>query len=400
MAHSHVAIIGDGPAALILLAVLRQAGAARGSVAIYGDNVYPLANLQKYAASVKQNRMRSEGDGHLHPHNFPDLTWIHAGQNRTLHPFFLNLFNLYNPPLTLLLDHAARVAEEFEFEAHRIPVRVGCLKRPAHSKREFDVLDNNGQYIGRARHVVLALGHPGLNWPVEFEAWRGNPRVVHAYERPTVLPGERVVIVGGGIAAAHMWLAAVDAGAEVIALHRKPLRFQPLNAPRCAFNEVGIQAYHRLTSDQRLAQLQSPLGSSYPKRGHWEQRLEAAKKAGRFRTHQAILTQIKSGRSKNSRLTLWFDDRTAIETDRLIFVTGFRSDPRHHAVIDRLVEDYSVRMIGGFLQPEDDFTLPPISQHNSICAVMGTLSRYALPVADTFVGMKYTARRLAPLLKR
>ena len=215
-----------------------------------------------------------------------------------------------------------------------------------------------------------------------------------------VIPGERVVIVGGGIAAAHMWLAALEAGAEVIAIHRKPLRFQPLNAPRCAFNEVGIQTYHRLTPDQRLAQLRSPLGSSYPKRRHWEGPLGQAKKAGRFRTQQTTLTQIKSGRSRNSRLTLWFDDHTAVEADRLIFATGFRSDPSGHPVIQRLVEENSVRMIGGFLQPEDDFTLPPLSQRNSVCAVMGTLARYALPISDTFVGMKYTARRLVPLLKR
>ncbi len=399
MAHSHVAIIGDGPSSLILLAVLRDAGFTRGSVVIYGDNAHPIANLEKYALAVNQKTMRSEGDGHLHPRNFPDLTWRDAWENRTFKPFIANLFNLYNPPLPLLLKHVAEVAEEFEFEKHRIRTRIGCLKRSAQG-REFDLMDNGGQYVGRARHVVLALGHPGLNWPIEFEAFRGDPRVAHAYERPMVIPGERVVIVGGGIAAAHMWLAALEAGAEVIAVHRKPLRFQPLNAPRCAFNEVGIQTYHRLTPDQRLAQLRSPLGSSYPKRRHWEVPLGQAKKTGRFRTQQTTLTQIKSGRSRNSRLTLWFDDHTAVEADRLIFATGFRSDPCGHPVIQRLVEENSVRMIGGFLQPEDDFTLPPLSQRNSVCAVMGTLARYALPISDTFVGMKYTARRLVPLLKR
>lgn len=400
MPHSHVAIIGDGPASLILLGVLRYAGFSRGAVAIYGDNEHPLANLKKYALSVHQQVMRSEGDGHLHPRNFPDLTWQDAWYNRTLKPFFLNAFNLYNPPLPLLLDHAARVAEEFEFEAHRTRARIGCVKRKAPGAREFDLMDTTGQYLGRARHVVLALGHPTLNWPGEFETWRGDPRVVHAYEQPTVLPGERVVIVGGGIGAAHMWLTALEAGAEVIALHRKPLRFQPLNAPRCSFNEVGIQAYHQLSTDERLLKLRSPLGSSYPKRLHWEKQLDAAKKARRFRSHLANLSRIETEESLENRLRLWFDDRTAVEADRLIFATGFKSDPCEHTVIRQLVDDGAIRMTGGFLHPEDDFTLPPISQPNSLLAVMGTLSRFALPVADTFAGMKFTARRLAPLLKR
>ncbi len=342
--------------------------------------------------------MRSEGDGHLHPRNFPDLTWQDVWHNRTLTPFWLNLFNRYNPPLNLLLEHATEVASEFEFEAHRVPVRVGCLKRPSHSTREFDLLDAEGQYTGRARHVVLALGHPGLNWPVEAEAWRGDARVSHAYERPVCLPGERVVIVGGGIAAAHMWLAALEVGAEVIALHRKPLRFQPLNAPRCMFNEVGIRAYHQLTPDERVAQLRSPLGSSYPKRSHWERQISQAKKARRFRSHLATIKQIEG--EPEGPLTLWLDDRTAIETDRMIFATGFRADPRDHAVIQFLAANEDVRMRNGFLQPDDDFTLPPISQPNSVLAVSGTMARYALPVSDTFVGMKYIARRLVPLLKR
>jgi len=400
MAHSHIAIIGDGPSALILLAVLRYAGMPRGAVAIYGDNPHPLSNLARYAASVNQTTMRSEGDGHLHPRNFPDLTWVDAWQTRTLQPFLANLFNAYNPPVELVLQHAVRVAEEFEFEAHRVPLRVGCVKRVEPGRREFDLLNPAGQSLGRARHVVLALGHPGLHWPEEFEDWRGDPRVIHAYERPTVIPGERVVIVGGGIAAAHLWLAALEAGAEVIALHRKPLRFQPLNAPRCAFNEAGIQAYRRLSPDQRLAQLRSPRGSSYPWRLRWEWQLRRAEQTGRFRKHQARLEQIKSGRRRDSRLTLWFDDRTAVEADRLIFATGFNSDARGHPLIRQLVDEYSVKVVEGLLQLEDDFTLPPLSQRHSVCAVMGTLSRWALPVADTFVGMKYTARRLVPLLQR
>ncbi|GAB4577557.1 MAG: hypothetical protein Fur0022_02880 [Anaerolineales bacterium] len=400
MAHSHIAIVGDGVSSLILLAVLRQAGVARGAVSIYGDNAHPLANLQKYATSVHQETMRSEGDGHLHPRNFPDLTWQEAWQNRTLTPFFLNVFNRYNPSLKLVLNHAAKVAQEFEFEAHRVRTRIGCIRRPPQRAREFDLMDINGQFVGRARHVVLALGHPGLNWPGEFEAWRADPRVVHAYEKPALRAGERVVIVGGGIGAAHLWLAALDAGSEVIALHRKPLRFQPLNAPRCAFNEAGIATYRRLRPEERLLQLANPLGSSYPKRPHWEKQFDQARKAGRFRTHLGQLSQIEPGRSKANRLLLWFNDQTAVEADRLIFATGFKTDPCGHPVIRQLVDDGAIRMIGEFLYPNDDFTLAPISQKNSLLAVIGTLSRFALPVADTFVGMKYTARRLLPLLKR
>lgn len=399
MAHTHLAIIGDGPASLILLSVLRYAGVPRGTVAIYGDSPHPMAKFQRYASAVNQQTMRSEGDGHLHPRNFPDLTWKDAWENHTLRPFFLNLFNLYNPPLKLLLKHATEVAEEFEFEAHHTKVRVECVKRPRSGAGHFDLLNPEGQSVGRARHAVLAMGHPGLNWPAAFAKWRDDPRVTHVYEQATVAPGERVVIVGGGIAATHGWLAALDAGAEVVALHMEPLFQQPLNAPRCAFNETGFRTYRQLTPDERVAKLRGAMGSSYPKRRHWEEQLTEAKKAGRFRTQQTTIREIEGIPNSAGPLMLWLNDRTAMEADRLILATGFNADPRTHPVIANLVAEESVSLYGGFLRPNDDFTLPPISQPNSILAVMGTLARFALPVADTFVGMKYVSRRLVPLLK-
>jgi hypothetical protein len=63
-----------------------------------------------------------------------------------------------------------------------------------------------------------------------------------------------------------------------------------------------------------------------------------------------------------------------------------------------MVDEYQVKAVDGLLQPNDDFTLPPLSRPNSICAAIGSLARWTLPVADTFFGMKYAARRLTPLL--
>ena len=343
--------------------------------------------------------MRSEGDGHLHPRNFPDLTWQEAWQKRSIQPLIANLFNAYNPSFQAVLKNAENVAKEFDFEAHRVPLHVGCVRRAESSHREFDLLNPAGQLVGRARHVVLALGHAGIFWPPEFEEWRGDPRVVHSYEKPTMIPGERVVIVGGGITAVHLWHLALNAGAEVIALHRNPLHHQPLNAPRCMFNETGIRAYRRLSPDQRLALFKNAESSSYPWRFSWERDIQKAVRAGRFHYRQAALEQIKSGLGQDSRLTLWFDDRTAVEADRLIFATGFNLHARSYPLVRQLVDEYPVRVNEGILQVADNFTLPPLTQKNSVCAVIGALSRWALPVADTFFGMKYASRRLVPLLK-
>ena len=395
-----VAIVGDGVGALITLAVLRHAGLPREDIVIYGDSPSPLATLERYARSVRQQTMRSEGDGHLAPRNFPDLALIDAWRRRTLRPLLAALFNLYHPSLDLILEHAVRVAQRYDFEGAHVASRVGCVRRSETSTDGFHVHDTDGRLAGRARHVVLALGHAPLLWPPEVEPLRGHPRIAHAYDGPEVKSGERVVVVGGGISAVHLWLAALDAGADVIALHRHPLRQQPLNAPRCDFSAAGIDAYRRLSPDRRLARLQADVGSNYPRRWRWEVQLWQARRAGRFATHLAAMTQVDAGRTAADPLTLWLDDRTAIQSDRLILATGFRADAAAHELLRQLIDDYRLPTAAGLLQPADDFTLPPLSRPDSVCAVIGWQARWALPVADTFAGMKYAARRLTPFLIR
>lgn len=398
MRESRIAIVGDGAAALITLAVLRQAGLPHGEAVIYGDSPHPLARLERYARSVRQTTMRSEGDGHLDPRNFPSLALVDAWRRRSIGPLLASLFNLYHPSLDRLLDHAAEVARRYDFEGHRVESRINCVRRSQEAGSRFDLYNADWNLIGGARHVVLALGHPGLHWPPAFESLRGHPRVAHAYQAPETGRGERVVVVGGGIAAAHLWLAALDAGADVIALHRLPLRCQALNAPRCDFTAIGIEAYRRLAPEERRNRFQVERGSTYPWRFAWEWRLWRARRAGRFSDRLGTLVRVETGVTPADPLYVWIDDRTALEADRLIFATGFAADVFDHALIRQIAQEHDLPVAAGMLQPDDDFTLPPLSRCDSVCAVVGTLARWALPVSDTFAGMKYAARRLAPLL--
>jgi hypothetical protein len=393
--ESTIAIIGDGPAALATLAVLRHAGAE--SLAVYGTGPHPLANLERYANSVHQGAMRSEGDGHLSPAGFPDLALLDSLQRRSPLPALASLFNLYVPSLEFLLEHAARVARRYDFEGCRVPARIGTLARAQDRSGGFELFDEAGAAVGTARHVVLALGHPGLRWPPGTSSWRFHPLVSHAYQSPRFTPGERVAVVGGGMAAAHTWLAALDAGATVVALHRNPLRRQQLNAPRAMFSAAGLDAYRRLGPEERQARLQAVAGS-YALRGSWELRLGRARRAGRLEMRQGAFERLSESGDLGRPLTLHLAGGDTLAVDRVVFATGFRTDACDHALVRHLVRQEGARYAHGLLRPEDDFTIPPLSRPDSILAVVGTLARWALPVADTFFGMKYAARRIAPLI--
>jgi hypothetical protein len=396
--ESHIAIIGDGPAALAMVAVLHRAGLSAPDVAVYGDAPHPLARLERYARAVGQRRMRSEGDGHLSPDGFPGLGLIDSWRRRTPAPVLAALFNLYTPSLDLLLAHTAEVARRCGFARCHVRARVGRLVRGGGARHGFTLEDERGALLGCAQHIVLALGHPGLRWPAVVGSWHFHPRVAHAYQGLEIHHGERVVVVGSGIAAAHAWLAALDAGASVTALHRSPLVRQQLNAPRCLFGAVGIDSYRRMAPEQRLALFRRQ-GGSFPWRLEWELQLARARRDGRFVVRHSRLEQIEAESPRpDDPLMLRLADGSSLPADRLVFATGFRTDPRGHRLVRCLVSDYGAAVDGGLLRVADDFTLPPISHQESVLAVMGALARWALPNADTFFGMKYAARRIAPML--
>jgi hypothetical protein len=88
-----------------------------------------------------------------------------------------------------------------------------------------------------------------------------------------------------------------------------------------------------------------------------------------------------------------------LETDTLICATGFQIAPQAYPLIENLLRANEARTESGSLFVTDDFNLTPLSRERSVCGAVGALARWALPIADTFVGVKYAARRLAPQLR-
>ena len=139
-----------------------------------------------------------------------------------------------------------------------------CRRASAGSSAEqdptphFTLYDEQANYAGRARHLMLALGHGPLAYPPALAKAREDPaladRIVQAYEPKAYAPGGRYVVIGAGIASVNEWANALDTGAKVISLLRSPTPDeQDLNTPRCFFEALGIDAFQGLPFDRRLA---------------------------------------------------------------------------------------------------------------------------------------------------
>ena len=65
------AIVGSGLAALATYATLRHGGVRPEEIAVYGTHEDPTEVWRTRAAAIRQQRMRSESDGHVAAAAFP-----------------------------------------------------------------------------------------------------------------------------------------------------------------------------------------------------------------------------------------------------------------------------------------------------------------------------------------
>jgi len=304
------------------------------------------------AASIRQQRMRSESDGHLAAADWPGLAL------RELNPAALlrTATNRYHPSVELFLRHAERVQE-----------RTGWNESFRRSRVERIVAVDGGFALdgeGPFPHVLIATGHPGLALP---EPYAGDTRTVHAYEPHEYAP--QVAIVGAGMAAATEWLNALGAGSEVVSIRRRePLR-RPLNVPRQFFSRRGLAPYQALERETRAARLRELAAPSYPPGSAWDEPIAAAQREGRFRVEHA-----PNGAAQ------------------IICATGFNRGWMHDPLLAHLVADHDLATHDRWLVLDADATVPTLTGSGRTLAVSGVAAQWAYPAGDTIAGAKYVAR--------
>jgi cation diffusion facilitator CzcD-associated flavoprotein CzcO len=350
------AIVGSGLAALATFATLRHGGVPAEEISVFGTHEDPTEVWRTRAGSIRQQRMRSESDGHLAAASFPGLAVREALRRRTPVPLVASLANRYHPRVELFLAHAealrGRSGWERSFRAQRI-ARIS----PVDGGFELDG-------AGTFTHVLVATGHPGLARPEEF------PGSVHAYEPHEY--ASKVAIVGAGMAAATEWLNALAAGSEVVSIRRRePLR-RPLNVPRPLFSKRGLAAFHAASDERRAALLRELSTPSYPAGPGWDMPIRAAERLSQF--HVSDTSQTK------------------VVPEQVICATGFLQGWRWDTLLADLVEENGLATRGRWIRLDPDSTVPGLTDSSRTLSLAGVAGQWAFPAADTIAGAKYAAR--------
>ena len=123
------------------------------------------------------------------------------------------------------MTEASIVADRLNWKDRIVAsAHVGWIVREPGPPLHYSLYDEDAQLLGRAKHLMIAVGHGPLAFPGVYGKARENPqvreRIVQAYEPKQYYQGGRYIIIGSGIASVNEWANCIEAGAQCIALRR------------------------------------------------------------------------------------------------------------------------------------------------------------------------------------
>lgn len=399
---SAIAVVGDGFGSVLTYVTAVYVGFRPEEITIYGPSDNPVATYQQFAHNLGQTVLRSESESHFLPADWPTFAELDAWSRRSLKPLLRSVRRKYNPGVPDILGEVQVVAKGLRWNDNRYPKRIGWLQRGAQngSPPHFVLYDEEAQFAGRAKHVLLALGHSPLSFPSVLAKAKRDPatgdRIAQAYEAKQYDARGRYVIIGAGIASVNEWANALDIGASVISLLRNPIPDeQDLNTPRCFFEALGIDAFNALGFDERIAFLGEILKGTTPTRRSWIAKIERGRKEGRFEQLIGEIDEVRPGplglrvhaTSKHGSDPGWLD------VTGVVAGTGFNKSVLTLPLFRRLVEFYKIPVENGRLKLQSNCGMPGLDRPDSRCAVIGIHANTAITHGDTIAGLKYISRR-------
>jgi len=397
---SVIATVGDGFGSLLVHTTARYLGFENEQLSVFGPSDNPVGTYQQFAYNLGQTVLRSESESHFLAPDWPTFAQLDAWSHKSLKPLWRTTRRKYNPGVPEILTEAAVVTRRVGWDQARIPKRVGWLQRQMKPIPHFVMYDEQANFIGRSKHVMLSPGHGPLSFPPVLAKARKDPaladRIVQAYEPKQYASGGRYIVLGAGIASVNEWANIIDAGGSVLALTRNEQpETQDLNVPRCLFESIGIDAYTRLPFDQRIEFLGQVLRGTRPERRQWLARIQAGQKEGRFDALVGEIDKIEPGRaglrvyvkSKAGEDPGWLDV-TGVTAG-----TGFNKSVLTLPLIRRLVEFYKVPVVEGRLRLQTNCGIPGLDLPESRLCCMGLIANNVIPHGDTIAGLKFISRR-------
>lgn len=222
-----------------------------------------------------------------------------------------------------------------------------------------------------------------------------DPRVAttasaHVADTPS---GGHVVVVGGGLSAAHLALGAVARGAEVTLMTRRRLTVRRFDThpswlgpkKRRPFEAEPDPVTRRRMIDQARGSGTIPHAV--------RRRLDEAVAAGCLRVCERSLLERVDARDDALHVRASGGERW--RADRLWLATGAPVDVAHDPLCRRLLADHPAARVGGMVDLDPDLSWPGTRVH----LVGGAASLVLGPTAGNLVGQRRAASRITAAVR-
>ena len=395
-----VAVVGDGFGALLVYTTAVYLGFKPEHVGIFGEQTNAVSTYQQFAYNLGQTVLRSESESHFLPADWPTFAQLDAYSRLDPSPLFRSVGRKFNPGVPEILTEAGVVSKELGYQQRVLGGRkVGWIVREPGPPLHFSLYDDDAELLGRAKHVMIAIGHGPLAFPGIYGEARADPemadRIVQAYEPKEYHAGGRYLVLGSGIASVNEWANAIDAGAQCIALRRNPEpEEQDLNVPRCLFDGSGIDAFQGLSFDQRVDFLGKVLKGTAPERKNWGDKVRQGRDQGLFEEAIGEVTDIRPGPGGlRVRLQLLDGPESELDVTGIVCGTGFVKSAFSLPLLRRLAQTYGVPVERERIKLKTNCGISPLDRDDSRLCMMGLNANTVVPNGDTIAGLKYIARR-------
>jgi hypothetical protein len=367
-ARARVAIVGAGPQGLTVAVYLVAAGVDPADLVVIDPAGDWLVQWRRRFAALGIEHLRSPSVHHPHPDPYA-LADFAAEQRRTD-----ELHHRYRLPSTALFhDFCDQLIDEQGLS--------GLVRR--------DSVDS----IAAAGEIGLASG---ASLAVDHVVWATNPAVVSPVggcapttrEAQLLAPqeGATVAVVGGGLTAAHLVARAVDAGAHVEWVMRRPVVEREFDTDPGWLGPLEMQGFARIADRAERLQrvIEARGGGTVPP---WMmQRLRPAERSGQI-CRRVGRVDAAAGASGEVRFLV---DGRPLVADVVWDATGDRPCTSAAPPLDQLCDELGVARHGGRPELDRMLRLP-----GSVVHVAGRLAQLELgPTAGNLAG----ARRAAELV--
>ncbi|MCC5950173.1 MAG: SidA/IucD/PvdA family monooxygenase [Nitriliruptoraceae bacterium] len=375
----HVAVVGAGPAALAIALALDCQDATDGLEIIDPSGSWLAAWDRRFAAQDIEH-LRSPAVHHPHPDPFAFLAdaddddLVPSGTTRLPRTDAFRAF----------VDRAVRDAAL----ADRItPHGVRSLTLDPDGRATIGLTDGTSR---RPDHLVLATNHRIPAVPAALDAVRTDERIRTGdrIDLAATPAGGRVLVIGGGLSAAHLAIGATRRGARVVLAHRRAFRVRRFDTHPRWLGPSRLGPFRREPDPRARRRMidEARGGGSIPHATR--RRLQALVDTGSLAVRERL--EIQEVVPGNDHLLVCFSDGSTAPFDRIWVATGGRVDVARDALCQPLLAAHPLPIAGGLPDLGPDLCWTGTNVH-----LVGAAAGLVIgPSAGNLIGHRRAAQRL------